>query len=169
MRSNVIKGQHRCGEIREGFLKEESLDLTLKDEQGCQSVAREDEGPWSPALPGRWFNLVLILPVTCIEHVAVQNTFIELTLLTYLCPTSYQIDLEWLIKTHAIQQDLRRMDEALGTQTISWNWAKIFPQRTDHKVLNHKLLEGSKFGSELYSGWNKERNMIITKLTKQFT
>lgn len=45
MRSNVIKGQYQCGETREGFLKEESLDSTLKDEQGCQSVAREDEGP----------------------------------------------------------------------------------------------------------------------------
>ena len=54
------------------------------------------------------------------------------------------------------------------TQIIQWRWAKIIPQRTCHKVLSHDLLEGSKFSSELYRGWNKAGNMITTKFYKHF-
>lgn len=41
----------------------------------------------------------------------------------------------------------------------------LFPQKMDHKFLNHKLLEGSKFGSVLYTGWNKLGNDYY-RLTK---
>lgn len=41
----------------------------------------------------------------------------------------------------------------------------FFPQRMYHKILNHKLLEGSKFGCVLSTGWNKLGNDCY-KLTK---